>query len=767
MSYTITNLLEQYQVIVPPIQRDYAQGRGSETELRKNFIRKIKQALADEGPALNLDFVYGYTERGEDDKMVFIPIDGQQRITTLWLLHWYLAPKTEITEDNKVIQITEKETQKILKAFSYKTRLSSKRFCDSLVTEPLVVTDKKTISEMIKDAAWFMFSWDNDPTVSAMLNMLDSLEQEGFKDAGLWKKLTTDKPITFDLIDIKSDEFKLTDELYIKMNSRGRPLTAFENFKALFSGLLAQKPTDYHNDLLKYQNRPVSYQQYFAFNVDGSWMDLMWQYSVMHKLKVDDCFLNLIYYIAEFLYFKSNPNVNSEEVKRDYDLLISVFSTKKNVDFLFGFLDILCKIGDVNSFFTALWKGLSTFDEYGNDYFLRCIKNENFEVKDKSLLYSIISYCATHNLTEPDNELKDFVRIVRNLLLTVRQPNPNKRIEYGFRLRLTDVSNYCLFIDQLLKLSLDGKNKSVYELFANNEFTGFGKENISHERDKAKIISSNTTIKSSIHQLEEHPEIQGNTSSFDLKDKDIVSKIMAFIEIWSDRVNNSLIVRAFLTSGDFSVKTHDYSSLGEIWYFGRKNYWNRILTAMDRSERKKVSDNLNDFLDRYTHAKGNSAEAKLKHIIENFAPDRTAEWRYYFVKYMHITESNYDRFNLYTWQDENGYNINSLGNSGKQPLFSYHINPYLIQLQLRFEDIDDITIFKQRYTDVSFLQVHSSFMIMCISEGWLIIPMNMQLISSAQIRKYELILSNSNYILKESKTKDKIEIATDFINEFL
>ena len=39
--------------------------------------------------------------------------------------------------------------------------------------------------------------------------------------------------ITFDYIDIKSDEFKLTDELYKKMNSRGKPLTSFENFKAL------------------------------------------------------------------------------------------------------------------------------------------------------------------------------------------------------------------------------------------------------------------------------------------------------------------------------------------------------------------------------------------------------------------------------------------------------------------------------------------------------------------------------------------------------
>ena len=37
-------------------------------------------------------------------------------------------------------------------------------------------------------------------------------------------------------MDLKA--YKLNDELYIKMNSRGKPLTKFENFKAKFEKFL-------------------------------------------------------------------------------------------------------------------------------------------------------------------------------------------------------------------------------------------------------------------------------------------------------------------------------------------------------------------------------------------------------------------------------------------------------------------------------------------------------------------------------------------------
>jgi hypothetical protein len=38
---------------------------------------------------LNLDFIYGSMESHRPSD--FLPLDGQQRLTTLFLLHWYMA----------------------------------------------------------------------------------------------------------------------------------------------------------------------------------------------------------------------------------------------------------------------------------------------------------------------------------------------------------------------------------------------------------------------------------------------------------------------------------------------------------------------------------------------------------------------------------------------------------------------------------------------------------------------------------------------------
>jgi uncharacterized protein with ParB-like and HNH nuclease domain len=233
MQFTLKYLLESYKVMIPQIQRDYAQGRESESELRKGFVSKIKQTIQENDPNLNLDFIYGYSEKAGKDEEVFIPLDGQQRLTTLWLTHWFLAPRIE----DKIID----DAKAYLSKFTYETRVSSKRFCHNLIHQPLSILDDITLSQQITDSPWFMASWSNDPTVLAMLNMLDAIQEEITERGKAWQNITEKEKITFDFIDIKSDEFKLTDELYIKMNSRGKPLTPFENFKAQFSGLLASK----------------------------------------------------------------------------------------------------------------------------------------------------------------------------------------------------------------------------------------------------------------------------------------------------------------------------------------------------------------------------------------------------------------------------------------------------------------------------------------------------------------------------------------------
>jgi uncharacterized protein with ParB-like and HNH nuclease domain len=48
-----------------------------------------------------------------------VPIDGQQRLTTLFLLHWYIG-----------VRLGNEEIKKL--SFSYKTRVSARDFCAGL-----------------------------------------------------------------------------------------------------------------------------------------------------------------------------------------------------------------------------------------------------------------------------------------------------------------------------------------------------------------------------------------------------------------------------------------------------------------------------------------------------------------------------------------------------------------------------------------------------------------------------------------------------------
>ena len=85
---TLFELFNEYDVEVPIIQRDYAQGRQDDHAkmVRSNLLNDIKLAISGKTQPLDLNFVYG---KAEENK--FIPIDGQQRLTTLFLLHLFLC----------------------------------------------------------------------------------------------------------------------------------------------------------------------------------------------------------------------------------------------------------------------------------------------------------------------------------------------------------------------------------------------------------------------------------------------------------------------------------------------------------------------------------------------------------------------------------------------------------------------------------------------------------------------------------------------------
>lgn len=229
---TLFKLLDDYQVEVPIIQRDYAQGRQDThaKTVRSNLLNDMRAAILGETPPLDLNFVYGKVE-GEK----FIPIDGQQRLTTLFLLHLYAFHN-------------DKTKTHILHKFTYETRITSREFLKALTNNRAAVFASGTIpSAEIEDSEWFVSGWTHDPTIKSVLVMLDDIQATFGNIEHLAEKLTDVgvEPLTFKFLDMQ--DLGMEDSLYIKLNARGKPLTEFENFKARLIGRIKRLELPYIN----------------------------------------------------------------------------------------------------------------------------------------------------------------------------------------------------------------------------------------------------------------------------------------------------------------------------------------------------------------------------------------------------------------------------------------------------------------------------------------------------------------------------------------
>ncbi|MBV6878796.1 DUF262 domain-containing protein [Epilithonimonas ginsengisoli] len=381
----------KYEVVLPIIQRDYAQGREGKEELRENFLNSLHGAVTT-GEKLELDFVYGDVRKG-----IFKPLDGQQRLTTLFLLHWYAATKNP--------SIT--NTENILSKFTYETRTSSREFCENLVSKGINYDETKSVSELIVDSSWFFLSWKRDPTIQSMLKMLDAIHEK-FKaeNETLWDRLNN---ISFHFIELQ--DFGLSDDLYIKMNARGKPLTEFENFKAKFEQFIE------HN---KWEDR-MDLKDTFAHKIDTVWTDLFWKHRKTKKSLIDFEILTFFSALAIESYALNN---NDEKVRQLYNnpsqIKVEDFENKDLFDYLLETLDLYSKEN-----FDCLKLEKVPMWNYNNDstLFLEIIKNNSNDINGRYIgatyAQRILFAAQTKYLIDNQNideNFQNWMRFARNIV---------------------------------------------------------------------------------------------------------------------------------------------------------------------------------------------------------------------------------------------------------------------------------------------------------------------------------------------------------------
>lgn len=200
-------------ILVPILQRDYVQGATESVIVP--FLDELLDSECD------LNYIYGYSENG-----CFIPVDGQQRLITLWLLHLYVHSRKTVAEPFKVV-------------LTFQSREYASEFCVRLCEKlpALLATagNKRSLDKEIQNQNWFITSWRKNATVVNMLHTLRYLHKkinEQNLDAIYNRLFVAQNPsITFAFLDMSEDN-GLDDDIYIKMNGRGRTLSVFENLKS-------------------------------------------------------------------------------------------------------------------------------------------------------------------------------------------------------------------------------------------------------------------------------------------------------------------------------------------------------------------------------------------------------------------------------------------------------------------------------------------------------------------------------------------------------
>ena len=230
-------LLTRYRVEIPCIQRHYVQGADTPRarDVRTNFIETLYSACT-KGTPVPLHFIYGPVKDG-----VFTPVDGQQRLTTLWLLARYAAELSSAEKKSAILPL--------LSRFSYVERPCADQFCRALTTQAMGWQPDIDPAESIPAQPWFQQEWKLDTTVESMLRMLSAIHGKLKSDVPekiekIWDCLQNQ--ITFQLL-----TGNFPDDIYLKLNARGLHLTQWENFKGQFAGQLDEQSRSIWNEKIE------------------------------------------------------------------------------------------------------------------------------------------------------------------------------------------------------------------------------------------------------------------------------------------------------------------------------------------------------------------------------------------------------------------------------------------------------------------------------------------------------------------------------------
>jgi len=667
LKYTFHQLLVNHIIEIPIIQRDYAQGRISDSVqyIRERFVETLVKHLV-EKEDLHLGFIYGKIEGKERQReaklhqdsvktllhtvtqyahqfnidvetkintheiygtnsLIFIPLDGQQRLTTLFLLYWYISMRKG-------------ESPTELVNFKYNNRKLALAFFEQLTHKANIDIILKeldgNLDEQIKKYAWFLDKWKYDATVSGSLVMLQAIHREfkSYTDLDFNSVNFKDLPFKFDFLDL--DDLNQSDELYIKMNERGKQLTDFEHFKAWLQDCMDKK--DLSNDDKVFLN-------IFWKKIDTEWLNFFWENIDADFRSLDDFYFNFFKTLA--INFHLSTSNHSKLPNHLKDLLQKIRNSetydKQSVEyiplsqFIISFKSDTEKVETFELFSIECLKYIDStlttligLDEAIKDK-INTIVKEPFTSKETKILslylekklftpnyWDQVYYFFIIELLKSDRDNLDFwIRSMRNIIYNTYIQSPDN---------LYDAL-------RSIRTLIDSDIFDIEEAMRSDQFSlsFFDKNQVAEEIFKSKL---DLTIWNSleIQQLEDHEYFMGQIQFvFELASGDVnlFSKYADLLsELFTTSENEIFLQQALLTKGDYLIERTN-QSFCRISYESlrsRNENWRQIFD--DKNKRSLLKKLLDDVANRSEQ----TLLDKLKAIIRNHI-FTTEDWQYYFV----------------------------------------------------------------------------------------------------------------------------------------
>lgn len=459
-TYTLLELLQEHHKIeIPIIQRNYVQG--SDKRIRSPFVKYLIDALTTQRP-VELDFTYGSERAG-----VFIPLDGQQRLTTLWLLHCYLLSTASAESREELVQQ--------LSGLVYETRPSAKDFSLYLLKAYSNYSDEArklwtSPSAYIRNKSWFDPEWRKEATIEAMLGMLDAFAEHHDTLVAHGVTIASLSLIRFYYLPIQN--FGLTNDLYIRMNARGEQLTSFEHFKSSL-----------YKALLDYQRLAEIKEK-----MEHRWVDNLWSYRG-NKYVIDAPFMHYLSFVNEVSHIKQHaetreyrvpaPIVQGQDPYTEVSFVQELYAQDLSAaERLIASYDSIAHLQAID------YPQLLQQKSFAESILGKVVRAKLESTDERILLYSALAYIQRYDGVEG---IIPFLRVIRNLSV-----NTDKQMR--------DLPVLYATVDSLVQ------QRDIYAYLAGTteNLRGFNGSQQAEERWKAKLRLARSEASMLLDQIEDY-----------------------------------------------------------------------------------------------------------------------------------------------------------------------------------------------------------------------------------------------------------------------